>query len=432
MIERYSTQEMRSLWSLQNKFNVWKDIEVYACEYHNQQGKIPDNDLKNIQTKADFDVDRILEIESEVHHDVIAFLTCMAENIGDSSRYVHFGMTSSDVVDTGLSYLAKQAGELIVKRYKVFLEVLKVKAKEHKDLIIVGRTHGVHAEPTTLGLKLLGYYEESKRNLKRLEDAIEQVAYGKISGAVGSYSQLPPELEAYVLDKLGLAVEPVSTQVIPRDRHAYLINSISLAAQGLARLAQEIRLIQKTESREVEEPFQKGQKGSSAMPHKRNPILCERVCGLARILMGYSMTAQQNIMLWHERDISHSSAERIIFPDATSLFEYMLIKMTFVIENLTIYKENCERVLNHTSGLLYSSRALLVITEKLQITREQAYAIVQSEAMAVWGDNSSLGLRERLEAREDLNSISSSDWNDVFDPKSFLINVNKIFERSQV
>ena len=429
MIDRYSTEKMRNLWSLDHKFDVWKKLEIYACEYWHQTGLIPDEDLKQIQDKAQFNTSRVLEIEDEVHHDVIAFLTNMAEYIGSASRFVHYGMTSSDVVDTSLSVILNDAGNLICEKYVVYLKNLHKQALKYKDTIVVGRTHGVHAEPTTLGLKLLGYYEEAYRNYKRLQVALDEMRFGKISGAVGSYSQLPPELEEYVLKKMGLNAEPVSTQVIPRDRHAVLINAISVAAQGIARLAQEIRLMQKTESREIEEPFQKGQKGSSAMPHKRNPILCERMSGLARTLMGYSLTAQQNIMLWHERDISHSSSERVILPDATSLFEYMLIKMNFVIENLHVYEDNCERVMNMTGGLIYSSRALLIITEKMKISREDAYKIVQKEAMEVWDNPDGPDLRTRFEKHSELSGLSKKDWDYVFDPASFLKNIDKIFNR---
>lgn len=429
MIERYSTEQMRTIWSLQKKFSYWKDLEVYACEYWNSIQQIPDEDLINIQTKANFRVDRILEIEGEVHHDVIAFLTNMGEYIGPSSRFVHFGLTSSDVVDTVFSKLIQDTGVLILQRFKDFLDVLYQKSIELKSQVIVGRTHGIHAEPTTLGFKLLGYFTESQRNYTRLKLAFEECSFGKISGAVGTYSQVPIELEEYVVKKLGLQVEPVSTQVIPRDRYAYLLNQISLTAQGLARLAQEIRLLQKSESREIEEPFQKGQKGSSAMPHKRNPILCERVCGLSRVLMGYAQTGQQNILLWHERDISHSSSERIIFPDATSLLEYMLIKMTFVIEKMYVYPENCIKVMDATGGLLFSSKALLLIMKKLEISREDAYAIVQTEAMKVWSNINEKTLRDCLETHEKLQSISKKDWEKVFDPKEYLKNIDKVFER---
>ena len=420
---------MQNLWSLDHKFEVWKKLEIYACEYWNNDGLIPDDAMKQIRENANFKTERVLEIENEVHHDVIAFLTNLSEYIGDASRFVHYGMTSSDVVDTSLSVILQDAGKLICEKYIIYLKSLYHQAQKYKDLVVVGRTHGVHAEPTTLGFKLLGYYEEALRNYNRLVDALEEMRFGKISGAVGTYSQLPPELEEYVLKKMNLNAEPVSTQVVPRDRHAVLINAISVAAQGIARLAQEIRLMQKTESREIEEPFQKGQKGSSAMPHKRNPILCERMSGLARTLMGYSLAAQQNIMLWHERDISHSSSERIILPDATSLFEYMLIKMTFVIENLHIHEENCERVMNMTGGLIYSSRALLKITEQLKISREDAYKIVQKEAMEVWAHPDGDNLRLRLEKHEKLQNITASDWDFVFDPLSFLVNIDKVFGR---
>ncbi|MDH4198854.1 MAG: adenylosuccinate lyase [Spirochaetia bacterium] len=429
MIDRYSTSEMRDLWSLDHKFEVWKKLEIYACEYRHQQGHITNEEMEEIREKAGFDTQRVLEIEDSVHHDVIAFLTNMAEKIGAPSRHVHYGLTSSDVVDTSLSVIVQDAGKLIRERYKKYLQSLYGQALKYKDLVVVGRTHGVHAEPTTLGLKLLGFLEEAHRNFVRLEAAIEEMRYGKISGAVGTYSQLPPELEKYVLDKLNLNAEPVSTQVVPRDRHAVFLNALSVAAQGVARFAQEIRLMQKTESREIEEPFQKGQKGSSAMPHKRNPILCERMAGLARTLMGYSMTAQQNIMLWHERDISHSSSERIILPDATSLFEYMLVKMTFVMDNLEVHEKNCQRVMDITGGLIYSSRALLTITEKLEISRERAYEIVQKEAMDLWSDPDGPNLRQRFEKNPELKSLTPKDWDFVFDPKSFLKNINKIFDR---
>lgn len=428
MIDRYSSKEMRQLWSLQNKFLVWKQIEIDACEYWHNQKKIPTADWQQIQQKAHFEVERVLEIEEEIHHDVIAFLTNMAEHIGPASRYVHFGLTSSDIVDTSLSVLLVRASGLISKQYKKYLQALHKAAFQYKDQLMVGRTHGVHAEPTTLGLKLLGYYEEAVRNYHRLQLATKEVAYGKISGAVGSYSQVPPELEQFVLQKLNLQIETVSTQVVARDRHAQFVHALSMSAQGIARLAQEIRLLQKTESREVEEPFQQGQKGSSAMPHKRNPILCERMAGLARVLLGYANSASQNIGLWHERDISHSSAERVILPDATSLLEYMLNKMTFVVENLHVYPQTCEAVLNKTGGLLFSSRALLVITETLQITREQAYSIVQQAAMEIWEQGGSL--RQKLENHKELAAIKNTQWDEVFDPQSFLTNIDKIFERS--
>lgn len=432
MIERYSTPEIRKLWSLERKFEVWRDIEIAACEYWHAQGRLTDTELNEIRTKSTFTVDRINQIENEVHHDVIAFLTALAENIGPASRHVHFGLTSSDVVDTAQMLLILEAGALIDKALVKLLVSLHNFAVKYKDLVVAGRTHGVHAEPTTLGLKFLGFYAEIARGRERLARALDECRYGKISGAVGTYSQMPPALEAYVLEKFGLKSEPVSTQVIPRDRHAYFIQSIALIGQGLYRLMQEIRLLQRTEGREVEEPFQKGQKGSSAMPHKRNPILAERICGLARVLSGYAATAENNIPLWHERDISHSGAERVILPDATALVEYMLLKSAFVVENLHVHEKNCERVLDATHGLLFSSRALLTVTATAKISREDAYAIVQQAAMDTWADPEGGNLRQRLENNPALSAVSKKDWDEVFDAKSFLVHVDAIFARVPV
>jgi len=429
MIDRYSTPEIRKLWSLQRKFEIWREIEIAACEYWHSQGKITDAELNDIRTKSTFTVERVTEIENEIHHDVIAFLTALAENIGPASRHVHFGLTSSDVVDTAQMLLILEAGALIDKAMRKLLQALYDFAHRYKELIVAGRTHGVHAEPTTLGLKFLGHYAELLRSRDRLHRALDDCRYGKISGAVGTYSQLPPELEAYVLGKFGLKAEPVSTQVIPRDRHAYFLQAIALTGQALYRLMQEIRLLQRTEGRELEEPFQKGQKGSSAMPHKRNPILAERICGLARVLSGYATTAEYNIALWHERDISHSGAERVILPDATALIEYMLIKSAFVVENLHVHEKNCERVLNATHGLLFSSRALLAVTEKTQMSREEAYAIVQAAAMATWENPEEGSLRQRLEANPRLSALTKKDWDEVFDARSFLTHVDTIFAR---
>ncbi len=429
VIERYSTPEIRKLWSLQRKFEIWRDIEIAACEYWHTKGNITDAELHDIRTKSTFTVERVNEIENEIHHDVIAFLTALAENIGPASRHVHFGLTSSDIVDTAQMLLILEAGGLIDKALGKTLKALYDFAQKHKNLIVAGRTHGVHAEPTTLGLKFLGHYAELLRARDRLRHALEDCRYGKISGAVGTYSQMPPELEAYVLGKFGLKVEPVSTQVIPRDRHAYFLQAIALTGQALYRLMQEIRLLQRTEGREVEEPFQKGQKGSSAMPHKRNPILAERICGLARVLSGYATTGEYNIALWHERDISHSGAERVILPDATALIEYMLIKSTFVIENLHVHEKNCERVLDATHGLLFSSRALLAVTAKTRMSREEAYAIVQAAAMATWENPTEGNLRQRLENDRRLTALSKKDWDEVFDARSFLTHIDTIFAR---
>jgi adenylosuccinate lyase len=429
VIERYSTPEIRRLWSLQRKFEVWRDIEIAACEYWHTKGNITDAELNDIRTKSTFTVERISQIENEIHHDVIAFLTALAENIGPASRHVHFGLTSSDVGDTAQMLLLVEAGELIRKAMNGLLKSIYKLAVDHKDLVVAGRTHGVHAEPTTLGLKFLGHYAELSRADARLAHALEDCRFGKISGAVGTYSQMPPELEAYVLGKFSLRVEPVSTQVIPRDRHAYFLQAIALTGQALYRLMQEIRLLQRTEGREVEEPFQKGQKGSSAMPHKRNPILAERICGLARVLSGYATTAEYNIPLWHERDISHSGAERVILPDATALIEYMLLKSQFVVENLQVHPKNIERVLDATHGLLFSSRALLTVTSQTEMSREDAYAIVQAAAMATWENPGSGNLRTRLEAHDALKGIAKTEWDNVFDARSFLTHVDAIFAR---
>jgi len=431
LIDRYSTPEIRRLWSLERKFEVWRELEIYACEYWHAQKKISDAELNDIRTKSTFTVERVNQIENEIHHDVIAFLTALAENIGPASRHVHFGLTSSDVVDTSQMVLIQEAGNLIDKAMVKALKALHAFSIKYKDLVVAGRTHGVHAEPTTLGLKFLGHYSELTRARERLLHALDDCRVGKISGAVGTYSQMPPELEAYVLGKFNLKVEPVSTQVIPRDRHAYFMQAISLAGQALYRLMQEIRLLQRTEGREIEEPFQKGQKGSSAMPHKRNPILAERICGLARVLSGYATTAEYNVALWHERDISHSGAERVILPDATSLLEYMLLKTAFVVENLQVHEKNCERVLDATHGLLFSSRALLVVTEKTQMSREDAYAIVQKAAMETWENPQAGNLRSRLESNSALQLISKPEWDEVFNARSFLAHIDVIFARAK-
>ncbi len=429
MIDRYSTTEIRRLWSLQRKFEIWRDIEIAACEYWHSKGKITDGELDDIRRKSTFSVERINTIENEIHHDVIAFLTALAENIGPASRHVHFGLTSSDIVDTAQMMLIQEAGTIIDKAMVKLLQTLHTFAVKNKDLVVAGRTHGVHAEPTTLGLKFLGHYAEIQRARERLQHALEDCRYGKISGAVGTYSQMPPELEAYVLEKCNLKVETVSTQVIPRDRHAYFMQAIALAGQGLYRLMQEIRLLQRTEGREVEEPFQKGQKGSSAMPHKRNPILAERICGLARVLSGYATTAEYNVALWHERDISHSGAERVILPDATALLEYMLLKSAFVVENLQVHEKNCERVLDATHGLLFSSRALLTVTAATKMSREDAYSLVQAAAMATWEKPEEGNLRQRLEGNQALKNITKAEWDGVFDARSFLTHLDTIFAR---
>ena len=336
MIKRYSRPEMAQIWEPKNKFQKWLDVEIAACKAHVSLGNIPNDAYETIKQKAQFDVDRIDEIESEIHHDVIAFLTCVAEYVGDDSRFVHLGLTSSDVVDTAFSLLIQDAGRLLLADIDALLGALKEKANQYKYTLTMGRTHGVHAEPTTLGLKLTIWYEEMKRNKDRLIQALDITNVGKISGAVGNYAHMPPKLEALVCEELQLNIAPVSTQVLQRDRHAEFITTLSIIGGTLEKMSIEIRGLQKTEFNEVLEPFSKKQKGSSAMPHKKNPIICERVTGLSRVLRGYALTALENQALWHERDISHSSTERIIFPDATICLDYMFGLMTKVISGMTV------------------------------------------------------------------------------------------------
>ncbi|MFW5807771.1 MAG: adenylosuccinate lyase, partial [Spirochaetota bacterium] len=383
MIERYSRKEISSIWTLENKFRIWLDIEIAACEANNTLGIIPDEDLAVIMAKADFSLDRINEIEAEIHHDVIAFLTSVSEFVGEPSRYIHYGLTSSDIGDTALCLQMKQAGELLVQQIDLLIDALAVKAEEYKYTPCMGRSHGVHAEPMTFGLKMLLYFEEFKRNRDRLLRAIETISVGKLSGAVGTFSNISPKVEKMVCDKLGLIPAPVSTQIIQRDRHAEYIGAVAITAASLDKLATEIRHLQRTEVREAEEPFQRGQKGSSAMPHKRNPIICERISGLARIVKSGMNTALENVTLWHERDISHSSAERVMLPDATIALDYMLDKMTFVISGLHVYPETMLDNINRTGGLFFSQSLLLAIIDK-DISREKAYKIVQNNAMRAW------------------------------------------------
>lgn len=429
MIERYSNPEIARIWDLENKFQIWQEIEIAACEYRMEEGFIPESDFQEIKEKAKFKVDEILEIENKVQHDVIAFLTNLNSYIGPASRHVHFGLTSSDIGDTALSMQMVQAVDILIKRVQTLLESIKVKALEYKNLPCIGRSHGIHAEPMTLGLKFVLFYEEMKRNLSRLESAKEEIRVGKVSGAVGTYSNTDPEMEKFICVKMGLKVDPISTQVISRDRHAFYLNIMGIVASSLDRMATEVRLLQKTEGREVEEPFAKGQKGSSAMPHKRNPIVCERISGIARVIRSNAMAGMQNQPLWHERDISHSSAERIILPDSTIALEYILDKMNFVIKGLHVYPDACERTLNVTRGLIFSQKVLLNLIEKGNISREEAYEIVQSNAMIVWG-NQHESLKERLLNDDRVKSVlSKSELEDIFQIEPFLAQVDMIYKR---
>ncbi|MCB1177187.1 MAG: adenylosuccinate lyase, partial [Leptospiraceae bacterium] len=377
MIDRYSNPEISKIWSLENKFEIWKQIEIIACEARYKKKEIPESDFLEIKEKAAFKLDEILELEKTLQHDVIAFLTSMANHIGPASRHVHHGLTSSDIGDTALCVQMVQAIDIIIQRVKDLLEVTKSQAQKYKDTPCIGRSHGIHAEPMTLGLKFALFYSEMKRNLDRLVQAKEEISVGKFSGAVGTYSNVEPDLEQYVCDKLGLKVDPITTQVITRDRHAFYLSVLGIVASSLDRFATEVRLLQKTEGREVEEPFAKGQKGSSAMPHKRNPVICERISGIARVIRSNANVGFQNMPLWHERDISHSSAERIVLPDSTIALEYILDKMIYVVKNLHVYPDASQRVIDITRGLFFSQKAMLTLIEKAGITREDAYSIIQ-------------------------------------------------------
>ena len=426
MIERYSRKEIADIWSLSNKYRIWLDIEIAACEANADEGIIPLDDLKIIKEKADFDVDRINQIESEVHHDVIAFLTSVNEHVGESGRYIHFGMTSSDIGDTALCIQMKQAGEILIKDIEQLIEALRLKSLEYKNIPCMGRSHGVHAEPTTFGMKMLLYYKAFERSLERMKRAVENVSYGKLSGAVGTFSNISYEVERKVCEKMGLKADEVSTQVIQRDRHAEYMSAIAITAASLDQLATEIRHLQRTEVREAEEPFQKGQKGSSAMPHKRNPILCERITGLSRVIKSNLMTALEDVTLWHERDISHSSAERVILPDSTVTLDYLLHKMIFIISNLHIYPENMTAYINRTGGLFYSQRVLLKLIEK-GMSREDAYKTVQTASMETWAGKGSL--MDTLKATEAGKLISDSEFSELFDINYYLRNIDSVYKK---
>lgn len=429
MIDRYTLPEMGKIWDDKFKFETWLKIEILACEARANMGEIPMADVDVIKTKANFDVQRILEIEEKTKHDVIAFLTNVAEYVGPESRHIHYGMTSSDILDTTLSFQMKSAGELLLKRLFQLKNILKQRAIEHKNTICVGRSHGIHAEPTSMGLKFALWFEETKRNIKRLEKAIETISVGQISGAVGTFEHLSPAVEEYVCQKLNLQPAPVSTQVIQRDRHAEFLTTIAIIGSTLEKIAIEIRHLQRTEVLEAEEYFSKGQKGSSAMPHKRNPIISERITGLSRVLRANSMAALEDVALWHERDISHSSVERIIVPDSCIALDYMLDLMVKLISGLIIYPKNMIKNLNLTRGLVFSQAVLLKLVSK-GITREEAYKIVQSSAMKVW-ENDKLNLKdELLESAEAKKYLSKKDLDDVFDNKQMLKNVDFIFNRT--
>ncbi|RIU91307.1 adenylosuccinate lyase [Oceanobacillus picturae] len=427
MIERYTREEMGSIWTEENKFKAWLEVEILACEAWSELGVIPAEDVKKLRENASFDMERIYEIEQETRHDVVAFTRAVSETLGEERKWVHYGLTSTDVVDTALSYLIKQANEILRKDLTAFVEILKNKALEHKHTVMMGRTHGVHAEPTTFGLKLALWYEEMKRNLERFEAATKGVEFGKLSGAVGTYANIDPFVETYVCEKLGLSPAPVSTQTLQRDRHAAYVSALALVATSIEKFATEIRGLQKTETREVEEFFAKGQKGSSAMPHKRNPIGSENMTGMARVIRGYMMTAYENVSLWHERDISHSSAERVILPDATIALNYMLNRFSRIVKNLTVFPENMKRNIDRTYGVIFSQRVLLTLIDK-GMAREAAYDIVQPKAMQAW--ETATPFRQLIEQDEQITSkLSNEEIDECFDYTYHLKNVDHIFTK---
>jgi adenylosuccinate lyase len=418
---------MGKIWDEHNKFSIWLEIEVLACEAQANLGVIPQEAVNIIREKASFNIDRIAEIEAEVKHDVIAFLTSVGEFVGPDSRFIHLGMTSSDVLDTSLAVQMKQSGELLLHDLEELRDVLARRAKEFKMTVMIGRSHGVHAEPTTFGLKLALWFDESRRNIVRLKNAIATISVGQVSGAVGTFEHLSPKVEEYVCEKLGLQPAPVSTQVLQRDRHAEFMTTLAVIGSSLEKIATEIRHLQRTEVLEAEEYFSKGQKGSSAMPHKRNPITCERIAGLSRVLRGNAQAALENVALWHERDITHSSVERIVVPDSCILLDYMLSLTTDVIDKLLVYPENMRRNLEATHGLVYSQPVMLTLTKK-GMAREDAYRIVQQSAMQVW--RSKQNFREVIGTNPEVIALlSPEDIDQAFDPSKGLTNVDYIFQR---
>ncbi len=427
MIDRYARPEMARIWTLENKYRKWLQVELAVCEALAERGEIPAEAMQEIREKADFSVERVAEIEQETHHDVIAFLTSVAENVGPSSRYIHQGLTSSDVLDTAMALLMVEAAELLVDDLDRLLEVLKRRAYELKDTVMIGRSHGIHAEPITFGLKLALWYAEMLRNRERMAHARESIRVGKISGAVGTFANIDPAIEESVCDRLGLQPAPSSSQIIQRDRHAEYFTTLAIVGCTVEKIAVEIRHLQRTEVREAEEYFAPGQKGSSAMPHKRNPIASENLSGLARVLRGNALAAMENVPLWHERDISHSSVERVIGPDSTILMDYMLARLTRVLDRLVVYPENMRRNLELTGGLFFSQQVMLALTDK-GITREDAYRLVQRNAMTVWQEGTRL--EDQLKGDPEVTAhLSHEEIESLFDIRYHLKHVDTIFRR---
>ena len=427
MIERYTLPEMGAIWQLHNKFQKWLDVEIAVCEVHAEDGTIPTEALKEIKDRAAFTVERINEIEKVTDHDVIAFTTNLAENIGDSARFVHYGLTSSDVVDTANGLLLTEACDLLIDKVDGLLTVLKRRAYEFKDTPQIGRTHGIHAEPTAFGMTFALWYSEMQRNRERLVKAREQVSVGKISGAVGAFAHLAPDVEERVCERLGLKPADISTQVIQRDRYAEFLCTLGVIASTLDKIGLNVRHWQRTEVREAQEKFKVGQKGSSAMPHKRNPIMSEKICGLARTVRANAIVGMENVALWHERDISHSSAERVVFPDSSVTLDYLLAKTTSLLDGLVVYPENMLKNLELTGGLIFSGQLMLALTQK-GVSREEAYKWTQRNAMKVWDEG---GVYKNLVQNDaDISShLTDEEIARVFDLKHYLRNVDNVFKR---
>ena len=426
MIERYSRPQMKKIWSDENKFDQWLNVEIAACEARAELGEIPREDIVKIR-KASYNLDRVAEFLRVTHHDMTAFLNSVAESLGTESRFIHLGLTSSDVMDTALSLQLTQAANILAQDVAELISAVENKAVEHKYTIMMGRTHGVHAEPITFGLKMALWTEEMKRNAQRLAEAKKNISVGKISGAVGTYATVPPQVEKIACAKLGLAPAPISSQIVQRDRHAQFLTTLAIIASSLEKFATEVRGLQRTEVREVEEPFETGQTGSSAMPHKRNPELCERICGLARLIRGHALTSLENIALWHERDISHSSAERIILPDSCLALDYMLSIFTSIMKGLKVYPENMRRNIELSQGLVFSQRVLIALINK-GLTREEAYKMVQDPAMKAWEEKK--GFLSLLEADRRITAhLSKKELDSLFDYGYYLKHVDEVFER---
>lgn len=427
MLDRYTRPEMADLWSEHAQFQAWLDVELAACAAWSEVGVIPAEDVEKLYANAAFDIDRIREIEQQTRHDVVAFTRSVSESLGDERKWVHYGLTSSDVVDTAWSYRLRKANGLLLDGIDYLIEVLAARAQENKYTLMMGRTHGIHAEPTTFGLKMALFYTEMQRNRERFLAAAEDIRVGKISGSVGTFAHLPPEVEAIICERLGLQPDPISTQVLQRDRHAYYLGVLSLIGASLEKMAVEIRHLQRSEVREVEEAFRKGQKGSSSMPHKRNPIGSENITGCARLLRGYMVTAYENVALWHERDISHSSAERVILPDATTILHYALHRFGRIIENLVVYEDAMQRNMERTFGLFNSQRLLHHLIDA-GLAREAAYDLVQPLAMQAWTEQRSFKAIV-LEDGRIADHIGADAVEEAFDARYHLKNVDTIFER---